>query len=62
LKLASLAFPAIGTGVGGLSLESCARTMKRAIDDTADKLTGLATVQFVLFDEAAFRIFKKEMA
>lgn len=61
LKLRSLAFPAIGTGVGGLSPQACARAMKKALLDTGEKLTNLKNVQFVLFDEATLRIFKQEM-
>ncbi|RKX23446.1 MAG: Appr-1-p processing protein, partial [Candidatus Zixiibacteriota bacterium] len=35
LKLKSIAFPAIGTGVGGLSITDCARAMHRALDEFA---------------------------
>lgn len=61
LKLKSLAFPAIGTGVGGLSLEMCARTMKDAVCDTSEKLVNLKAIQFVLFDDTAFEVFRKEI-
>ena len=61
LELKSVAFPAIGTGVGGLSLELCARTMKKAIEDTSARLQHLEIVQFVLYDKSAFDIFRKEL-
>jgi O-acetyl-ADP-ribose deacetylase (regulator of RNase III) len=61
LNLSSLAFPAIGTGVGGLSPQACARAMKKAIHDTDVKLRHLKTVHFVLFDDVTYGIFKKEM-
>ncbi len=61
LELKSVAFPAIGTGVGGLSLELCARTMKKAVDETSTRLQHLEIVQFVLFDKSAFDIFRKEL-
>ena len=61
LELKSVAFPAVGTGVGGLSLDLCARTMKKAVDETSDGLQHLEIVQFVLFDKSAFDIFRKEL-
>lgn len=61
LKLKSIAFPAIGTGVGGLSPQACGRAMKKAILDAVDQITYLTTIQFVLFDDATYGIFKQEM-
>ncbi len=61
LKLKSVAFPAIGTGVGGLSLELCARNMKKAIEETSVGFQHLEKVQFVLFDKSTFDTFRKEL-
>lgn len=61
LELTSIAFPAIGTGVGGLSLEACARAMKKAILDTQDELVHIKTIQFVLYDNQAFIVFGNEI-
>jgi len=50
LKLKSIAFPAIGTGVGGLALDKCAKVMLQAVVDVKNNVASLETVQFVLFD------------
>jgi O-acetyl-ADP-ribose deacetylase (regulator of RNase III) len=55
--LRSVAFPALGTGVGGFPLEECARIMMRAVRDAAPRLQSLATVRFVLYGRAAFERF-----
>jgi len=57
LKLKSIAFPAIGTGVGGLSLDKCAEVMLQAVYDFENKFTVLETIQFVLFDKSAYDAF-----
>ena len=57
----TLAFPAIGTGVGGLEVHLCAKTM---IDATIDYLLDAHNaddfdcIRFVLFDEATHRAFQ----
>ena len=60
--LASLAFPAIGTGVGGLSLEGCARTM---IDTVVDYLVSsdapFERILFVLFDQEGHDAFQQQL-
>ncbi len=56
-QLESIAFPAIGAGVGGLSVHLCARAM---IDVVVDHLLGsssLTCVRFVLFDERTHEAF-----
>jgi O-acetyl-ADP-ribose deacetylase (regulator of RNase III) len=58
-RLASVAFPAIGTGVGGLSMSDCARVM---LDEVAAHLkseTSVERVVFVLFDDAARAVFER---
>lgn len=60
--ITTIAFPAIGTGVGGLSLEICARSM---IDTVVDFLAGenspLERVLFVLFDEEGHDTFQEQL-
>jgi O-acetyl-ADP-ribose deacetylase (regulator of RNase III) len=54
----SVAVPAIGTGVGGLSLQRCAEL---SLDEARRALaasTSLAEVRFVLFGEPAYRVFE----
>jgi len=55
LRLHSIAFPALGTGVGGFSLERCAEIMSGEIR-SFDAL-HLERVVFVLFGDTAFEVF-----
>jgi O-acetyl-ADP-ribose deacetylase (regulator of RNase III) len=55
--LASLAFPALGTGVGGFPLADCARIMVDAVREHAQTPTSLRLVEFVLFGQRAFADF-----
>jgi len=59
LKLNSLAFPALGTGVGGFPLEECARIMLGAVAEHAAAGTTLTTVEFVLHDQAGYDAFAR---
>jgi O-acetyl-ADP-ribose deacetylase len=56
-QLASAAFPAFGTGVGGFSLAECARIMIEAIRAHASTNTTLRRVRLVLFGTPAYRAF-----
>ncbi len=56
--ITSISFPAIGTGVGGLTLDSCAVV---SIEEARNHLAGetsLKEIRFVLFDDEAHEIFK----
>ncbi len=55
LKLNSIAFPAIGTGVGGFSAQDCARIMVEAV--RGFDAHHLNRVEFVLFDEGTRQAF-----
>jgi O-acetyl-ADP-ribose deacetylase (regulator of RNase III) len=59
LGLKSIAFPALGTGVGGFHLGECARIMS----DVVREHTGgsLERVLFVLYDEPAYRAFEEAL-
>ncbi len=57
LGLKSIAFPAIGTGVGGLSLTQCADSMIWAAKDYEHNLENIEFILFVLFDIDSFMIF-----
>ncbi len=57
LKLKSVAFPALGTGVGGFPLEQCAEIMISEILNF--KSENLKEVYFYLFGNEAFQIFEK---
>jgi len=54
LGLKTVAFPALGTGVGGFPLGACARIMRQAILDHAASGTSLEVVELVLFGRKAY--------
>jgi len=56
----SIAFPALGTGVGGFPLPECAHLMVGVVRDYAKENTGIEQVVLVLFGEQAYRVFKAE--
>lgn len=58
LGLSSLAFPAIGTGVGGLSIGDCARAMHRALEEFAPGAELLEEVHFVIFNKHDMEEFR----
>jgi O-acetyl-ADP-ribose deacetylase (regulator of RNase III) len=55
--LKSIAFPALGTGVGGFPVAECAEVMLDALWDHVAGGTSLTAVEFVLFGSRAFREF-----
>jgi O-acetyl-ADP-ribose deacetylase (regulator of RNase III) len=57
-KISSIAFPAIGTGIGGFPVEECARAMLGEAEEFLQTSRHLRKIAFVLFDESAFRAFK----
>jgi O-acetyl-ADP-ribose deacetylase (regulator of RNase III) len=61
LGIKTVAFPALGTGVGGFPLDECARIMIGEVIRYSGGETALETVTFVLFDEPAFRAFRQEL-
>lgn len=63
LSLRTVAFPAIGTGVGGFPMEECAGIMTETVTDYLKKEdTLIEKIYFVLFDEPAFRAFEKALS
>jgi O-acetyl-ADP-ribose deacetylase (regulator of RNase III) len=59
LGLSSVAFPAIGTGVGGLSIADCARAMRKALDEFVPDAQSLTEVHFVIFGRVDTENFRK---
>jgi O-acetyl-ADP-ribose deacetylase len=55
--LASVSFPAFGTGVGGFRLDECARIMIDAIRAHAKSAKSVRLVRLVLFGQPAYRTF-----
>lgn len=61
LGIKSLAFPALGTGVGGFPLGECARIMISEVRQYSAGETGLNRIVFVLFDQLACQVFRQEL-
>ena len=59
LRIASLAFPALGTGVGRFSLYECAQIMVDVVVDFLQKAKRIEKVVFALFGQAPYEIFHK---
>ena len=60
LGVTSIAFPALGTGVGGFPLGECAHIMLDAVEaHAAGGTTSLEQVVFVLYDTAALETFQR---
>jgi O-acetyl-ADP-ribose deacetylase (regulator of RNase III) len=53
----TVAFPAIGTGVGGFPVAECARVMIDTVIDHIKNYQNIEAVYFVLFDEKSFIVF-----
>jgi len=56
--LRSIAFPALGTGVGGFGMAECASIMLKVVLEHVKVRTSLEKVLFVLFDDAALKTFE----
>jgi len=62
LELKTLAFPAIGTGVGNLPVNECAAIMIGVAKEFLNnKETSVERIYFVLFDENSYQIFKSAL-
>ncbi len=59
--LRSIAFPAIGTGIGGFPLSECAAIMLRETVEHLKTPTSLEKIFFVLFDKPALQAFEREL-
>lgn len=60
-RFESVAFPAIGTGVGGLAPHACAKAMIEAVLDELARARSLRRVFFVLLDDALYEAFHEEL-
>jgi O-acetyl-ADP-ribose deacetylase (regulator of RNase III) len=56
----SIAFPALGTGVGGFSTAECARIMLDEVRRYSATKTGIERAVFALFDRSVYQAFKQE--
>ncbi len=57
-ELRSIAFPAIGAGIGGFSMQRCAEVSIEEARNHFAAPTPLEEVRFVLFGEPAYRVFE----
>ena len=62
LGLTCLAFPALGTGVGGFPMLECARAMLAEILNYRQGNTGLDRIILVLLQPAAAAVFRRVLA
>ncbi len=56
--LKSIAFPAIGTGIAGFPMEECARIMIKEVLEHLKSRSSLEKIYFVLYDDAALKVFE----
>jgi O-acetyl-ADP-ribose deacetylase (regulator of RNase III) len=61
LNLESIAFPSIGTGVGGFSMEKAADIMIQAAVEHINKKTDLRKIIFVLLGNEAYCAYEKAL-
>ncbi|MBC7326838.1 macro domain-containing protein [bacterium] len=59
LGVRSIAFPALGTGVGGFPYKESAKAMLRAIEELGNSLKNIKQILFVLWGEEAFQAFRE---
>ena len=59
--LRTIAFPAIGAGIGGFPLPECATIMLHEVAEHLKRPTSIEKVYFVLFDKAALSAFEKAL-
>ncbi|HIC93264.1 MAG TPA: macro domain-containing protein [Anaerolineae bacterium] len=62
LGIKSIAFPALGTGVGGLPYAEAAKVMIGAVREHLAGETCLEEVIFALYGEEAYKAFEQELA
>lgn len=61
LNIESIAFPAFGTGVGGFPMKACAHVMLDAVRGYSSLAKSLKRVQFCLFDEYGYSVFREKL-
>lgn len=62
LKIKSVAFPALGCGVGGFPLKACAKIMAQQVwKHLREEKSGLSQIIFCMRDKEAYEIFEKNV-
>jgi len=62
LEIASIAFPALGTGVGGFPLDEAARVTVETVRETIPSLPDLERLVFALRGAATYQAFESAIA
>jgi len=62
LRVSSIAFPAMGTGVGGFPLDEAARVTVRAVRDELPRSPTIEFVTFAMRGAAAYQAFEAALA
>jgi O-acetyl-ADP-ribose deacetylase len=62
LRLTSIAFPAMGTGVGGFPLDEAARVTVHAVRDELGRSPSIEFVSFAMRGAAAYHAFEAALA
>jgi O-acetyl-ADP-ribose deacetylase (regulator of RNase III) len=57
--IATVAFPAVGTGIAGFPMRECAEIMLEEVVKHLQGETSLRQVRFVLFDNTALEVFQQ---
>ena len=60
-KAGSVAVPALGCGIGGLTVEEAAPRFIQAAQEFLKKAQSLQVIRFVLFDAHSFEVFKRAL-
>jgi O-acetyl-ADP-ribose deacetylase (regulator of RNase III) len=60
-KIASVAFPSIGTGIYGYPVEEASRIALHTVQDYLKTHSEIKLVRFVLFDPATFRAYEEAL-
>jgi O-acetyl-ADP-ribose deacetylase len=55
----TIAFPAIGTGIAGFPVEDCANVMISEVLEHLKSRSSLEKIYFVLYDDAALKMFEE---
>jgi O-acetyl-ADP-ribose deacetylase (regulator of RNase III) len=61
-SLKTIAFPAIGTGIAGFSIERCAQVTLEEVRAHLGGPTTLERIDFVLFDHRSLEVFEQTLA
>lgn len=62
LRVTSIAFPAMGTGVGGFPIDEAARVTVQAVRDELGRSPSIAFVTFAMRGAAAYHAFEAALA